>query len=75
MNQTKAYNFITKRGDKMSIRDPKIKPNKKTWTFPKPWECPRCRTIHSPYKMSCKCKVKINGENDISQHQEYSITR
>lgn len=29
------------------------------------WECPRCHTIHSPFKMSCNCVLPtITGNCD-----------
>lgn len=29
----------------------------KDYQFRAPWECPRCHTIHSPYKDSCDCTI------------------
>lgn len=31
------------------------------------WECPRCRKIHSPYKLSCDCMPTTANANTFQQ--------
>jgi len=48
----------------MDVRDKDMKPSDKKAMFPQPWECPKCGTVHSPYKSSCNCQVLNNRNRD-----------